>query len=76
MCYKCQEITDHLTKNCPNLLCLKCGKKGHARKDCSHLESEGNIEIIRENKRLSLLNISDMQERIFNVSKKIHSLRQ
>ena len=34
-CHMCQETTsDHVTANCPTLVCLICSSKGHVKKFC------------------------------------------
>jgi hypothetical protein len=33
-CKLCQEHAGHSTSKCPSLICVTCGQKGHAKKDC------------------------------------------
>ena len=46
-CYLCQDITNHSTRNCPNLICKSCGTNGHSKKDCKTLDinqTDTNVE--------------------------------
>ena len=33
-CDLCQNIGDHWTQNCPNLICAECQENGHSKKEC------------------------------------------
>ena len=33
-CDLCQNVGDHWTQNCPNLICAECQENGHSKKEC------------------------------------------
>ena len=37
-CDLCQAYGNHLTKNCPSLICDECDEKGHCKKYCPYLK--------------------------------------
>ena len=69
-CHICQEMSNHPTKNCPNLVCKSCGQNGHAKKDCQKIrmkmiqdKRKGNIK--KFNKTTFRGMIQDRDEGIF-----------
>ena len=41
MCIFCQEYKEtvgHVTSSCPNVICKRCGRKGHFKMNCEHDE--------------------------------------
>ena len=33
-CDLCQNVGDHWTQNCPNLICAECQENGYSKKEC------------------------------------------
>ena len=46
-CDLCQAYGNHLTKNCPFLICDECEEKGHCKKYCPYLK-HSEEEIVEE----------------------------
>ena len=50
ICFVCQEASSgHLTNSCPEIVCKKCGQKGHIRSSSSHvftIHESTNIRLI------------------------------
>ena len=43
ICFVCQEASiGHLTSSCPEIVCKKCGQKGHISLDCNNNEIVNN----------------------------------
>ena len=43
ICFVCQEASiGHLTNSCPEIVCKKCGQKGHISLDCNNNEIVNN----------------------------------
>ena len=38
LCHLCQPFSDHLTQNCPKLICAECDENGHAKLHCPYLK--------------------------------------
>ena len=53
ICFVCQEASfDHMTNSCPEIVCKKCGQKGHIRSSSPHvftIHESMNIRIVFKN---------------------------
>ena len=50
ICHVCQSSGDHWTSKCPNIICIQCREKGHAKIDCIQTvyKSAKNFKISKE----------------------------
>ena len=46
LCHICQDYVDHITPNCPKLICAECDEKGHSKRNCPYLVEP---EVSKEN---------------------------
>ena len=53
LCHICQDYVDHITPNCPKLICAECDEKGHSKRNCPYLVEP---EVSKENEAINLTN--------------------
>ena len=47
-CDLCQEYGSHSTKDCPSIICIACGQKGHTQKNCPRLVNPEQLQNVSE----------------------------
>ena len=70
-CYLCQDITDHSTRNCPNLICKSCGINGHSKKDCKTLvinQTETNVDKNADNNAKKLRTVRQSRYKVYKLT--------
>ena len=70
-CYLCQDITDHSTRNCPNLICKSCGTNGHSKKDCKTLvinQTETNVDKNADNNAKKLRTVRQSRYKVYKLT--------
>ena len=65
-CWTCRdwkEVLGHSEINCPNVVCLKCGVKGHIKPDCpiTNIGTQSNLIRSGENSRVSQNSVKPVQ---------------
>ena len=59
LCHICQDYVDHITPNCPKLICAECDEKGHSKRNCPYLVEP---EVSKENEGLNFTKQDSIKE--------------